>query len=521
MNFISDNTNLKEKTIDAINKINKIVSSTFGPNGMNVLIKKESGNFLTKDGATVIKNLSFDEPFQDSILQIFRLASLQVASLAGDGTTTCTILAANLLKNLISKNDLNIPKVIKELKHLLFVSSEFLRNKSKNISGREDLLNVAKISSNGDTNLAELVTSAVERIGTFGTILIETSGSNESFLDVQEGYNIDIGLASKEFINDERRNLCHHDMPRFLVTDISIDERDQIIPIFDFVNRDKRPLIIVADNIKKDMLAAILLARMKHNINITVVNPPSYGEERIEIMKDICTFTGAKFFRKINDDKLENFEMKDLGFSRIFEGTKLSSSIIDGNGESQVIAERVEQLNNELQNEPIIENKLRLSERIARLTSIVAIIKVGGYSEAEVIEKKFRIEDAIEAVKSALLEGILPGAGTTLNKLAEHLRISEENIEVLEEFCEVLETPQDLLEKTSGLDHDFYDISNTDFGFGFDYANEKFGNMYEMGIIDATKVVRIALEQAVEIVNILLTCGGYINGAHNGAKGEK
>tara|TARA_B100000427_G_C15518304_1_gene599178 strand:- start:2322 stop:3890 length:1569 start_codon:yes stop_codon:yes gene_type:complete len=509
---LSHGPDLRNKVLDGVNILADYVATTLGPKGQNVLIhQKDRRPFITKDGVTVAQNISFEDPHVNAGAEVVKQVSSMTNAEAGDGTTTSTVLARSLLKqaNKYISSGTSPIEVKRGLDLCLRHAAEEIEQMASPISSAEDVLHIATISANNDESIGELVATAVDKVGKNGTVTIESARSLETSLDLVEGFRFNSGYAAAAFVTDERREVCHYENPMFLVTDSKIDQVKQILPSLEIASREGRPFIIIADEVDGQALAALIMNTMRGSMKVAAIKAPGYGEERRAIMSDLATSTGARFFQQSMGDNLNDVSLIDFGQAASVEITKNSTTIVDGEGDYEKIEETIEKIKEQIQHTEDLHDAGRLQDRVTRLSSGVAIIRVGASSEVEMIEKKHRIEDALEAVRSAQQEGIVPGGGTTLLRIAQSITPNfptEEQAVALPIFRRALEAPFRTMASNAGLSPDVLTwILNDTAGFeGYDFSTGKRVDLLEKGIIDPAKVTRCALKNAVSVAGTLL-----------------
>jgi len=415
---------LNTKLVNGINKLADTVSSTLGPKGRNVIIHpKGRSPIVTKDGVTVASFIDFEDPFENAGAQIIKQVSAVTATQAGDGTTTATVLARAIINQsqkyiiagaspveLKRGMDKACQEIVKEIENI-----------SKPITSLEDIEHVALISANGDKNIAKLISTAVDRVGKDGAITIENGRSVDTSLDIVEGFRFDSGYLASAFINDERRGVVKYEDPYILVTDRKFDSVQDMLPVLELIAREGKPFVIVADEIEGQALAALIMNAMRGTMKVAAVKAPRYGEERRNIMKDLAISVGANFIATENGTKMSDVKLKDFGRAKKIEIAKSLTTIVGGHGGMEEVDRQIDIIKAELQQTENMYECERLQERITRLASGIGIIRVGAATEVEMIEKKHRIEDALEAVRSAQQEGIVPGGGVALIRATEGL----------------------------------------------------------------------------------------------------
>ena len=502
-------SSLSGKIIEGVNILADNVASTLGPRGRNVILQKAGKNpIITKDGVTVAEFVELDDPFMNVGAQIIKQASRQTNSAAGDGTTTATVLARAILREANRHIVSGSPPI--EVKRRIDTATQKLVDNLKElarpIQSEEDIAHIATISANNDESIGKLVAKAIDCVGKDGAISVEEARSNETSLDLVEGFRFDSGHVANAFITDERRGAVVYEDPLILVADCKLEKVDEFLPVLEVVAREGRPLIIVASDIEGQALAALIMNAMRGTMKVCAVKAPRYGEERRNILKDLCLATGAEYVTKSAGLKLKEVELQHLGSCKKVEILKNLSTFVGGKGDYQEVDRRIENLKVELDQTESLRECERIQERITRLASGVAIIRVGAPTEVEMIEKKHRIEDALEAVRSAQLEGIVPGGGVALVRATPKQKDwdTDESIvfiaaqePIRQMALNAGESPDVILDKVIRSKEDR----------GWDFKNGGLVNMYEAGIIDPVKVTITALINAASAAGTLITSG--------------
>jgi len=504
----ASNEELSSKIATGVNKLADNVASTLGPRGRNVILRKKDGNpIVTKDGVTVAEFVQLEDPFEDLGAQVIKQASRMTNTQAGDGTTTATVLARALYQNarkmiasgyapieIKRKIDSTVADIVSRIEKL-----------AKPISSIEDVRHIAMISANNDPEIGELISRAVDSVGKDGSITVEQARSLKSSLDLVEGFRMNSGYASSSFITDERRGAVVYEDAFILVADTKIEKVDDILPVLEVVAREGRPLVIVASEIEGQALAALIMNSMRGTMKVAAVKAPQYGEERRNILSDLCLSIGASYITKSNGLKLKDVTLSNLGIVKKIDITKSVTTVIGGHADFEEIERKIESLKIEAAQTDSDYEAERIQERITRLASGIAIIRVGAATEVEMIEKKHRIEDALEAVRAAREEGIVPGGGVALVRtVPKRVHDKIENI-VYDAVCEPIrqmalnagDSPDVILEK----------VKKAKGNRGWDFANGKIVDMLEQGVIDPAKVTRFALQNAASAVGALITSG--------------
>ena len=509
----TSNNLLREKVLKGANVLADNVASTLGPRGRNVLLHKPGAKpLITKDGVTVAKFVDLSDPFENAAAQIIKQASAQTNSDAGDGTTTATVLAREVLVQsqkylaagvspveLKRGMDKAVAAIVKNLKEM-----------ATPVTSEEDVAHVATISANGDETIGSLISTAIDRVGKDGAISIEDSRSTETVLDLVEGFRFDSGYISNQFITDDRRGVAKHDDVLILVTDNNVEFVEDLLPILEVAAREARPLLIVAENIEGQALAALIMNAVRGTMRVVAVKAPRYGQERRNILSDLATSVGATFVSRDSGLRLKDAKLENLGRAKSIEIYKNATTIVDGAGDIDETDKRIETLKAELEQTDSLSECERIQERITRLASGVGIIRVGGSTEVEMVEKKHRIEDALEAVMSAKSEGIVPGGGTALLQAAKNLEVDCDNDDQelgVKILLDVVRAPMKQMALNAGESPDLIvnTVESSEPNFGWNFATGELVDMLATGIIDPVKVTRVALQNAVSASSTLLT----------------
>jgi len=506
-------SSLQQKILTGIDVLADNVASTMGPKGRNVIIHQKGANpFITKDGVTVAKFVELEDHFENAGAQIIRQASEQTNNVAGDGTTTATVLSRAILKH--SQKYITAGSSPVELKRGIDKAVQevvtAIADISRPITSEKDVAHIATISANGDTVIGEMIATAVDKVGKNGSITIEEARSVESGLTVVEGFRFGSGYLSPQFVTDERRKLIKYEDLLVLVTDAKIDAVDDILPALELVAREGRPLLIVAEDIEGQALAALIMNAARGTMKIAAVKAPRYGEERRNILKDLALSVGGTFMSRESGKTLRDITLSDFGKAKTIEVTKRSTTIVDGEADYDEVEKRIEDLKTEMQDTESIQECEQIQERITRLASGVAIIHVGAHTEVEMIEKKHRLEDALEAVKSAQEEGVVPGGGSALVKIAKNLEapegLNQDQLFGFEIVKKAVQEPARQMAKNAGLSPDLIlsEIEASQENCGYNFSNNEVCDLYDTGIIDPAKVTRVALQNAASVSSSLI-----------------
>ncbi|MAF79833.1 molecular chaperone GroEL [bacterium] len=517
-NYLSTKEGLNQKIVEGVNKLADNVAATMGPRGRNVILHAPNQNpIITKDGVTVARFVDLEDPFENAGAQIIKQASEETNSGAGDGTTTAMVLARAILvgaqKHLVAGHSpVELKRGIDKAAEAIV---ENLKLGVRKVTRLEDIEDIATISANGDETIGKLISTAIDLIGKDGSITIEESRSLETSLDVVEGFRFDSGFAANAFISDERRGVMKYDNPLFLVTDEKIEFVDDIIKVLEIAARDGRPLIVIAEDIEGQALAAMIMNSVRGTMKVAAVKAPRYGEERRNILEDLSVSVGATFVSRSSGMQLKDVKLQHLGNAKTIECTKTSTTIVGGKGDDEEVEKRIESLKSLFGQTDNMHECERLQERITRLASGIAVINIGGATEIEMIERKHRIEDALEAVKSAQQEGMVVGGGVAIIKAAQ--KVEKEDLCVagseqsygVDIVLRAVESPlRQMVENAGGMPDVVLSLSRElEEGMGFDLTSCENDpvDLFERGIIDPLKVVRTALQNAVSAAGTLIT----------------
>jgi len=511
--YLDTQKGLNQKILDGINKLADNVAATMGPRGRNVILHPKNSNpIITKDGVTVARFIDFDDPFENVGAQIIKQASEETNARAGDGTTTAIVLSRAIFVEAQKHIAAGASPV--ELKRGIDKATDVivsnLKTIAKKVTKLEDIEDIATISANGDRTIGKLISTAIDMIGKDGSITIEDGKSLETSLDVVEGFRFDSGYAAGAFVTDERRGVLKHNDPLFLITDEKIEFVEDILPVLELIARDGRPLIVVAEDIEGQALAAMIMNAVRGTMKVAAIKAPRYGEERRGILEDLAISVGATFVSRVSGLKMKDVKLSHLGSSKTVEASKTMTTIVGGKGDDTLVGERIDLLKSQFEQTDNMQACERIQERITRLASGIAIINVGGNTEIEMVEKKHRVEDALEAVKSAQQEGMVTGGGMALIVASRGVEIEASNPDQelgAKIILKAVEDPLKQMAKNAGNKPDVileraYGLKE---GEGFDLSTGEVTDLMEKGIIDPVKVTRCALQNAVSAIGTLIT----------------
>jgi chaperonin GroEL len=501
----------RKKLVNGIDKLANAVTSTLGPNGRNVVISKP-GDYpaSTKDGVTVAKSIELEDPIEELGVQMVKQAAIKTADNAGDGTTTSTLLAQEMVKEGLThlSNGVNAVEIKRNIDAAVKeVVNELRRNISQDISSEEQLEQVATISANNDPEVGKLIATAMSKVGREGVVHIEESKSGETYLETVEGMQFDRGYKSHYFVTDNNSMSCVLENPMILIADKRLTQVKDLLPILEGVSAQNRPLFIIAEDLEGEALATLIVNKMRGTIKVCAVKAPDFGDRRKLILEDIAILTGGQVFSTEKGMKLDKFNWDWFGEARVITITKDETTIVDGRGESERIQTRIEELQLQIEKTKTPFEQEKLQERLAKFIGGVAIVHVGGNTETEVKEKKDRVDDALQATKAAIEEGIVPGGGAALLYAREAIS-NRESVggRIVYKACSA---PFMKILTNAGLtEQEAYYLINKLDGMdnwkGYNLKTEAFVDMKEAGIIDPTKVTRTAIENAASVAGTIL-----------------
>ena len=498
-----------------VDQLANTVKVTLGPKGRNVVLWRAYGTpLVTNDGVTIAKEIELEDPFENMGAQMVKEVSTKTNDVAGDGTTTATLLAQAIihegLKNLVAGAN---PVVMnKGMAKATRAAVEAIKKNSQPVNGSEDIARVGTVSSS-DERIGTLIAEAMEKVGTDGVITVEESKPAETYSEVVEGMQIDRGFLSPYMVTDTEKMEAVLDDPLILLTDKKISNIQEIIPVLEQVIQSGKKLLIMAEDVEGEALSTLLVNKLRGTLNVLCVKAPGFGDRRKEMLQDIAILTGAQVISSDYGQELHDADISMLGTARQVKAGKETTIIVDGGGSSDAIKERTAMIRNEYDRSTSEFDREKLQERLARLSGGVAVLRVGATTETEMKEKKLRIEDALNATRAAVEEGIVAGGGTAyvnaiteVEKLIDQVEGDEKTgVQII---CRALTAPLRQIATNAGLDASVIlekVRSSNETGYGFDAYKEVYCDMIANGIVDPTKVTRSALENAASISAMLLT----------------
>ena len=532
----------RKKLLDGVNILADTVKVTLGPKGRNVVLDKSFGApLITNDGVTIAKEIELDDPYENMGARLVKEVSTKTNDIAGDGTTTATVLAQKMIKEGV-KNvaaggdpiaikrgmDKAVEKVVSELKEI-----------SSTVNGKEDIARVASISAN-NSEIGNLIADAMEKVSKDGVITIEESKTSSTYVDVVEGMQFDKGYVSPYMVTDTEKMEAVMDNPYILITDKKISNIQEILPLLESLMQQSGRLVIIADDIEGEALSTLVLNKLRGVLNVVAVKAPGFGDRRKEMLQDIAILTGGEVITSDLGLELKDTTIEQLGRARQVKVQKENTIIVDGSGDKEKISARVSQIRAAIEDTKSDYDKEKLQERLAKLAGGVAVIQVGAATEIEMKEKKLRIEDALSATKAAVEEGIVAGGGTAyvnvISKVEPILKDLKDDEKLGAKIVlKALEEPIRQIAINAGLEPAVIleKVKQSEPGFGFDAANEEYVDMKKVGIVDPTKVTRSAIQNAESVASMILTtesvvtdikekkcsCGNHEGGMPSGMEG--
>ena len=521
----------REKLATGVDKLADAVTATLGPSGRNVIIEQDMGNPVsTKDGVTVAKSIEIKDKVENIGAQIVKQASIKTAEQAGDGTTTSTLLAQSILSEGLDrmKKGSNAVDIKRGIDKAVSKVVDYLADGyAKEVTDEGQLKQVATISANNDPEVGELIATAMDKVGREGVVTIEESKTGETYLETVEGIQFQRGFKSPYFVTDNSSMTSVLNNPLILITDKRLNQVKELLPILEAVSQQSKTLLIIADDIDGEALSTLVVNKMRGILGCVAVKAPEFGDRKKAMLEDIATLTGGTVISSEKGMRLDKFQPEWLGKANKVIVGKETTTIVDALGEEQAIVNRVEEIKKQIDDTVSNYEKEKLQERLAAFIGGIAVVHVGGNTEVEMKEKKDRVEDALHATKAALEEGILPGGGVALLNASMMLVDSMGDLETedLQKGYEIvtsaLERPFYKILENAGYTYD--EIGDTelkikesgDLWYGYNPRQEEFINMFSQGIIDPTKVTRLALENAASVAGTLLITEAVVSKGKN------
>lgn len=502
----------RKKMLDGVMKLSDVVKVTLGPKGRNVILEQSYGApHIVNDGVTIAKEVKLSDPYENLGASLVAQAAIKTNEVAGDGTTTATVLAASMIKEGVKNVQAGAdPMAVRKgmeraTKHVI----EALKNKSKSITNKEEIAQVASISA-GDLEVGKLIAEAMEKVGNEGVITLEESRGLETELSVVEGMQFDRGYLSPYMATNNEKMEAVLDNPYLLVTDQKISTIQEILPILEMVIKEARPLVIIADDVEQEALATLVVNKLRGTFNVVAIKAPEFGDQRKLILEDLSTLVGAEFITTALGHEVKKATLQQLGRASRVIVTKDSTTIVEGSGDKHALEERIANIKKQIQTSTSSYDKEKLQKRLAKLAGGIGVIKVGAATETELKERKLRIEDALNATRAAVEEGIVAGGGIALLSVYDALdKLDATNDELtgINIVKKALEAPLRHIASNAGIDGSVvvHQLKTMKSNMGFDALNNRFVDMFEAGLIDPTKVTRSALQHASSIAASFIT----------------
>ena len=509
----------RQAILRGVNALADAVKVTLGPKGRNVVLDKKFGSpTITKDGVTVAKEIDLKDAVENMGAQMVREVASKTSDIAGDGTTTATVLAQAMYregaKNVVAgANPMELKRGIEQAVEVIVGS---LKKQSKGVSGNM-IAQVGTISANNDATIGTIIAEAMDKVGKDGVITVEEAKTLETSLDVVEGMQFDRGYLSPYFVTDPERMEVSLENPVVLIHEKKISSMKDLLPLLEQVARLSRPLLIIAEDIEGEALATLVVNKLRGTLNVAAVKAPGFGDRRKAMLEDIATLTGGKAITEDLGLKLEGIQVEDLGKAKKITIDKDNTTIVEGDGTQKAIQGRVKQIRAQIEDTTSDYDREKLQERLAKLVGGVAVIKVGAATETEMKEKKARVEDAMHATKAAVEEGIVPGGGVALirgSKSLSKLSLEGDQQIGVNLVKRAVEEPLRWIAVNAGHEGSIVVAKvkeMKDVESGFNAQNESYGNLVKAGVIDPTKVVRTALQNAASISSLLLTTEALVS----------
>lgn len=505
----------REQILKGVNTLANAVKVTMGPKGRNVLIEKSYGApRITKDGVSVAKEIEVSEKFENVGTQMVKEVANKTSDLAGDGTTTATVLAQAILTEGIKSvaAGANPMDLLRGINMAVDSTVKFLKEKSKPVSTNEEIVQVGTISANGEKEIGEMLANAVSKVGKEGVITIEEAKSFQTELDVVEGMQFDKGYISPYFVTNSEKMTAELENPYILIHEKKLSGLQPMLPVLEAVAQSGRPLLIIAEDIEGEALATLVVNKLRGGLRVAAVKAPGFGDRRKAMLEDIAILTGGTLISEDVGIKLENVNITMLGSAKKVTITKDDTTIVEGSGKKDDITARCSQIKAQIEASTSDYDIEKMKERLAKLAGGVAVIRVGGATEVEVKEKKDRVDDAMHATKAAIEEGVVPGGGVALlrsiEKLNDLVAKNEDQKIGINIIRHALMAPARQISNNAGVEGSVVIskiLDNKDYNYGYDASKDEYTDMIKSGIIDPTKVVRTALQDAASIAGLLLT----------------
>src|SRR4051812_2386106 len=514
---LSFEVDARQHIADGLSQLARAVKATLGPRGRNVVLQKSFGSpRITKDGVTVAKEIELPQPFQNMGAKLVMTVASKTGDVAGDGTTTATVLAeAIYLEGLkyVTAGGVNPVTIQRGILKAAEVAADAITAISKKVKGHEDYKRVATISANGDEHIGQLMADAMEKVGKEGVITVDEGKSTESVLEYTEGMQFDKGYLSPYFMTNPNTMECIYEDAYILLHEKKISNLAELLPLLNKIVASSKPLVIVAEDVENEALAALVVNRLRGVLKIVAVKAPGFGDRRKAIMGDLATVVGGEFISEDLGLKLENIELEQLGTAKRVVISKENTLIVEGAGSKKEITARADQIRLQIEKTTSDYDKEKLQERLAKLTGGVAVVKAGANTETEMKERKDLIDDALHATRAAAEDGVVPGGGVAFLRAIEAVEAAKRQGKADEKLgyeivAEALKAPARQIADNAGEDGEVIVaqiLENKNPAYGYNAATGEFGDMFKLGIIDPAKVAKTALQNAASVAGLALT----------------
>jgi chaperonin GroEL len=505
--------NARNLILAGVNALADAVKVTLGPKGRNVVIEKSFGSpTITKDGVTVAKEIELENRFENMGAQMVREVASKTSDVAGDGTTTATVLAQAIYREgskLVAAGH-NPMEIKRGIDKAVDVVVETLKKLSKQTKDPKEIEHVGTISANGDKEIGTKLAEAMQKVGKEGVITVEESKTAETTLEVVEGMQFDRGYLSPYFVTDPERMEAVLEDAYILISEKKISNMKDLLPVLEAIARSQKPLLIIAEDIEGEALATLVVNKLRGTLHCSAAKAPGFGDRRKEMLKDIAVLTGGQVIAEELGLKLENVTISDLGRAKRVTLDKDNTTLVDGAGDKAKIKGRIEEIRKQIETTTSDYDREKLQERLAKLVGGVAVVKVGAATETEMKEKKARVEDALHATRAAVEEGVVAGGGVALLRgqtALDGLKVDDEQRFGVQIIRRALEEPLRLIAQNAGLEGSIVvnKVREGKDDFGYNAATDQYGNLLQMGVIDPVKVVRTALQNAASVAGLMLT----------------
>jgi len=504
----------REKILSGVQQLSKAVKVTLGPRGRNVVLAKSWGSpTITKDGVTVAKEVELPDACENMGAQMVKEVASKTSDVAGDGTTTATVLAeAIYTEGLKAVTSGHSPMAIKRgIEQAVALVAASLKSQSKEVKDHGEVAQVGTISSNGDSSIGDIIADAMDKVGKDGTITVEEAKSTDTSLDVVEGMQFDRGYLSPYFVTDQENMEAVLEDPYILIHEKKISNLKELLPLLEKASQASKPLLILAEDVEGEALATLVVNKIRGTLNVAAVKAPGYGDRRKEMLQDLAVLTGGSVITEDLGISLDSVQLSELGQAKSVVIDKENTTVVEGGGEGGDIKGRCEQIRRQIEDTTSDYDREKLQERLAKLAGGVAVIRVGAATETEMKEKKARVEDALHATRAAVEEGIVAGGGVALIRAISSLEgatgDADGETQGINIIRRALEEPLRQIASNAGLEGAIIveNVATNEGNYGYNAATEEYGDLVEMGVIDPTKVVNTALGNAASIASLLLT----------------